>query len=170
MKLTDLFLGELDREARVTRRALENVPDPVDADWRPHPRSMAFGYLVNLIAMLPSWIVLTIEQDQLDLDPPGGKNHEAPALRTRDELLEAFDGHVESARKALQNTTDEHLMTNWKLLVQGKVVADDPRHIVLRDSVMNHLAHHRGQLTVYLRLNDARVPSIYGPSADEPAL
>lgn len=169
MKLTELFLGELDREARVTRRALENVPDPVESDWRPHPRSMPFGYLVNLITMLPSWIVMTIEQDELDLDPPDGKDHEAPTLRTRAELLEAFDGHVERARKSLQNTSDEHLMTNWKLLHHGKLVSENPRHIVLRDSVMNHLAHHRGQLTVYLRLNEAHVPSIYGPSADEPS-
>ena len=168
MKMTELFLAELDREAKVTRKALENLPDEIDPEWRPHPRSMPFGYLANLVASLPSWIGLTIDQDSLDLDPPGGGGQPRPALGTRAELRDALDRHVESARKALQNTTDEHLLTSWQLKRQGHVVMEQPRHIVLRDSVFNHLAHHRGQLTVYLRLNDAKVPSIYGPSADDP--
>lgn len=167
MKLTELFLGELEREARVTRKALEAVPDAVAPDWVPHPRSMQFGYLVNLVAAMPTWVNLTIEQDELDLNPPEGKGHRTPPLRTSAELVKGFDENVEKARGALQKTNDEHLLTTWKLLFGGRVVSEEPRHIVLRDSVFNHLAHHRGQLTVYLRLNDAFVPAIYGPSADE---
>jgi uncharacterized damage-inducible protein DinB len=167
MTMTDLFLAELEREARVTRKTLEAVPDAVAPDWVPHPRSMQFGYLVNLVAAMPTWINLTIEQDQLDLAPPEGKSQRQPALRTSAELVEAFDANVANGRRALQNTSDAHLETNWKLLNGGRVVAEQPRHIILRDMVFNHLAHHRGQLTVYLRLNEARVPSIYGPSADE---
>jgi uncharacterized damage-inducible protein DinB len=82
--------------------------------------------------------------------------------------VEAFDKGVAGAREALRQTTDEHLMTPWRLLVGGKVVLEQPRYVVIRDSALNHLAHHRGQLTVYLRLNDVAVPSIYGPTADEP--
>jgi len=97
----------------------------------------------------------------------GGSDYERQNLRTPDALVEALGQHVETARKALAGTNDEHLMTPWRFLVAGKVVAESPRHIMLRDAVFNHLAHHRGQLTVYLRLNEAIVPAIYGPSADD---
>jgi uncharacterized damage-inducible protein DinB len=166
MKMTELFLGELEREAKVTRRTLEEVPDGVAPGWRPHPKSMEFGYLANLVAALPTWIVMTIDQDQLDLNPPGGKGYQQPAFTTAAELVAAFDRNIADARRSLERTTDEHLLTNWQLLFGGQVVQENPRHIVLRDSVFNHIVHHRGQLTVYLRLNEAKVPSIYGPSAD----
>jgi len=108
-----------------------------------------------------------INQDELDLDPPGGARPKPPEWRTRRDLVEALAGHVAKGREALANTTDDHLMTHWKLLVGGRVVSDQPRHLVIREAVFNHLAHHRGQLTVYMRLNNASVPAIYGPSADE---
>jgi uncharacterized damage-inducible protein DinB len=166
MKMTELFLAELEREAVPTRRVLEQVPEGRD-DWKPHPKSMPLAYLATLVARLPTWATMTIKQDELDLNPPGDAQYTPEALRTRAELMQAFDTGVAEAREALRNTTDEHLMTPWRLLFGGKVVMEQPRHVVLRDSVFNHLAHHRGQLTVYLRLNDATVPSIYGPSADE---
>jgi uncharacterized damage-inducible protein DinB len=165
LKLTDLFLAELEREAVGTRRALERVPDGRQ-DWKPHEKSMSLGRLANLVAGMPSWIDMMIHMDQLDLNPPGGSQYKQKELATSRELVEAHEGHVAKGRAALAGTTDEHLMTSWKLLVGGKVVADKPRHIVIRDTI-NHLAHHRGQLTVYLRLNEAPVPAIYGPSADE---
>ena len=160
MKLTQLFLDELTREAERTRRAVERVPPDRD-DWKPHPKSMPLGRLAGLVASMPSWVTLVLDQDSLDL---GGGQYQQPST---DQLVAALDQHVEKARLSLANTTDEYLLTtNWRLMMGGKVVMDTPRHIVLRDT-LNHLAHHRGQLTVYLRMNDQTVPAIYGPSADD---
>ena len=164
LKLTDLFLAELEREAKGTRRALERVPDG-RSDWKPHQKSMSLGQLSNLVAGMPGWVPMMIQMDELDVVPASGQAR--PTLvTTSQELLEAHEGAISKAREALTNTTDEHLMTNWKLLARGKVVAENPRHIMIRDTI-NHLAHHRGQLTVFLRLLDAPVPAIYGPSADD---
>jgi uncharacterized damage-inducible protein DinB len=165
MKLTELFLAELDREAPRTRRALEHVPLGRD-DWKPHPKSMPLGRLAGLVASMPSWVTLVIEQDELDLNPPAGRGqYQQPSTDT---LVETLEKHVTKARESLSRTTDDFLMTTkWRLLFGGKVVSEAPRHVVLRD-LINHLAHHRGQLTVYLRLNDQTVPAIYGPSADDP--
>lgn len=165
MKLTDHFLAQLDSEADRTRRVLEQVPDDRD-DWKPHERSMSLGWLTVLVAGMPAWIAMIVGDDQLDLSPPGGSNYTPPPMRTRAERLKALDENVAKAREALRATSDEHLMKPWRLLVAGKVVSEDPRHVVLRDTFM-HLAHHRGQLTVYLRLSGAMVPAVYGPSADE---
>jgi len=164
MKLTDFFLAQLEREAPITRRALEQVPEGHD-DWKPHDKSMPLGHLANLVASMPSWLTMTVNQNELELKPSG--ENLSNALKTRKELVEAHDAHVAAAREALENTTDEHLMKLWQLKVGGKVVHEQARYVVLTDSVFSHLAHHRGQLTVYLRLNEAKVPSIYGPSADD---
>lgn len=164
MTLTDLFLAELEREGPRTRRALEQVPLDKD-DWAPHKKSMPLGRLAGLVATMPSWVSLILEQDELNLTPPQGQGtYQQPATSG---LVAAHDGHVQKGRDALTKTTDEFLMnTNWKLLAGGQVVMDQPRHIVMRDT-LNHLAHHRGQLTVYLRELGVSIPSIYGPSADE---
>jgi uncharacterized damage-inducible protein DinB len=166
MRLAELFLGELEREANITRRALERVPEGKD-DWKPHPKSMPLGRLAGLVAMMPSWLTMMIERDELDLNPPGGgsSSFQRP-LRTNEELLKALEDGVAGARAALEQTTDEHMAKPWRLLVAGNVVAEQPRHVMMRDSI-NHLAHHRGQLTVYLRMNEVPVPAIYGPSADD---
>lgn len=165
MKLTELFLSQLDGEAGRTRRALERTPEGRD-DWKPHDKSMSLGRLAMLVARMPSWLPMIINRDDLDLNPPGGSNVSQRPLRNSRELVQALDEGVAEARATLANTTDEHLMKPWRLLVSGKAVSEDPRHVVLRDTFM-HLAHHRGQLTVYLRLNDIPVPAIYGPSADD---
>jgi uncharacterized damage-inducible protein DinB len=164
MKLTQVFLHELDREAVRTRRALQSVPKGKD-DWVPHAKSMPLLRLAGLVASMPSWIALIINQDHLELSPPAGQGqYQQPTV---DHLVATLDKAVQDGRAALAATTDDHLLTtNWKLLVQGNVVMDQPRHVVLVDT-FNHLAHHRGQLTVYLRLNDCPVPAIYGPSADD---
>lgn len=164
MKITELLLAELEREAVGTRKALERVPEGKD-DWKPHEKSMPLGYLASLIATMPSWAAAIVTQDELDLAAPGDLVQ--PELSTHRDLLEAFDKAVARAREALSSTTDEHLKTPWRLLVQGQVVAEDSRYVMIRDSAFNHMAHHRGQLTVYLRLNDVPVPSLYGPTADE---
>ena len=164
MKLTQLFLDELDREATRTRRALENVPLDRD-DWKPHAKSMPLGRLAGLVASMPSWISLIIDQDELDLTPPPGSGqYHQPAMN---ELVDTHEKHVARARESLTKTNDNFLLTTkWRLRAGGKVVMEAPRYEVLRDT-FNHLAHHRGQLTVYLRLNDRTVPAIYGPSADD---
>lgn len=163
MTLTKLFLDELAREASRTRRAVERVPLGRD-DWKPHPKSMALGRLAGLVASMPSWITLIIGQDELDLTPPGGGQFQQPST---DKLAATLDQYVAKAKESLLATDDDFLLTtNWRLKAGGKVVSDEPRHIVLRDT-LNHLAHHRGQLTVYLRLLDQPVPAIYGPSADD---
>jgi uncharacterized damage-inducible protein DinB len=164
MKLTELFLEELDREAPRTRRALVNVPPGRD-DWAPHPKSMPLARLAGLVATMPSWISLIIEQDELDITPaPGAGQYQQPPT---DKLAETMDGYVAKARESLSRTNDDFLTsTKWRLRAGGKVVMEQPRHIVLRET-LNHLAHHRGQLTVYLRLCGQPVPAIYGPSADD---
>jgi len=165
MKLTDLFLAQLEREAKVTRRALERVPDG-RKDFKPHEKSMPFGYLATLVASMPSWIALAITLDELDINPPGGSKYRPKDVSTNAELVQMGEEAVEKARAALKGTNDDYLMTRWKLLAAGKVMAEDPRHVVIADT-FTHLAHHRGQMTVYLRLNGAQVPSVYGPSADD---
>jgi uncharacterized damage-inducible protein DinB len=164
MKLTELLLAELDREAVRTRNALAQVPLGRD-EWTPHPKSMPLARLAGLVASMPSWVTLIIGQDELDLTPPPGKGtYQQPAT---DKLIETLDGHVAKARESLAGTSDQFLFTtNWRLRAGGQIVMDQPRHVVLRDT-LNHLAHHRGQLTVYLRLCGQKVPAIYGPSADD---
>ena len=137
MKLTEYLLAELDREAPLTRRAIEAVPEGKD-DWKPHQKSMPMGRLTSLVANMPSWITMMVERDEFDVapaTPPSGPSPFAMDLKTRDERVKT-------------------------------IVAELPRYVMLQDSI-NHLAHHRGQLTVYLRLNDVPVPAIYGPSADD---
>jgi uncharacterized damage-inducible protein DinB len=114
---------------------------------------------------MPSWITLIIEQDELNLTPPpGASQYQQPAM---DKLADVHDANVAKGRASLSKTNDDYLMsTNWRLIAGGQVVMEQPRHVVLRDTMM-HLAHHRGQLTVYLRLCDQPVPSIYGPTADD---
>jgi len=165
MKLTDYFLAQLDDEATRTRRTLERAPE-IREDYKPHEKSMPFGRLAMLVARMPSWLTLIVRQDALDLNPPGGSNIPQTPLGTSAELVKAHDDGVADARASLASTTDDHLMKPWKLLVSGNVVSEQPRHIVIRDTFA-HLAHHRGQLTVYYRLNGAPVPAIYGPSADD---
>jgi uncharacterized damage-inducible protein DinB len=164
MKLTQLLLDQLEREAVRTRHAIERVPTGKD-DWTPHPKSMPLLRLAGLVASMPSWIALVIDKDELELSPPAGQGqYQQPKA---DGLVTALDKAVAEGRAALQHTNDEYLLsTNWKLLMKGTPVMDAPRHVVLADT-FSHLAHHRGQLTVYLRLIGEAVPAIYGPSADD---
>jgi uncharacterized damage-inducible protein DinB len=165
MELTRHFLHDLDLEANRSRKALEQVPEG-KYDWKPHEKSMHFGYLSELVATMPSWIAMAITQDALDLKPKDGSTYQRPSLRTSADLIAGLDKAVADARKALEGTTEAHLATPWKLLVAGNVVMETPRHEVVADT-LRHLAHHRGQMTVYLRLLGAKVPALYGPSADD---
>ena len=168
MKMTELFLAQLERETEHTRAALERVPEGRN-DWKPHERSMPLGYLAALVAKLLGWVELTINTDELVLGSEAGAKYTPKPLATREELLQSFDESIAAARKALKSTNDEHLLKPWRFIAGEHVASEDPRYVVLTDTVFGHLAHHRGQLTVYLRLNQAQVPAIYGPSADEKA-
>ena len=166
MKLTEFFLAELEREAPLTRRVLERVPEGRN-DWKPHQKSMPLGRLAALVAGMPSWLSMMVDKNDFDLNPPGGSSGSFQTdIKTNKDLLKTMEDGVAGARAALQKTNDDHLMKPWRLLVSGKTVAEHPRHVMLQDSI-NHLAHHRGHLTVYLRLNDVPVPAVYGPSADD---
>jgi uncharacterized damage-inducible protein DinB len=165
MTMTEWFLAELESEAAKSRRVLEQVPSG-KRDWKPHERSMEFGYLSDLVANMPSWVGMAITQDDLDIAPKGGPSQRPAPLHTSAELVAALDKAVAQARKALQSTTDAHLQTPWRLLAAGQLAFEQPRHQVIRDTFL-HSAHHRGQMTVYLRLLGSKVPSVYGPTADD---
>jgi uncharacterized damage-inducible protein DinB len=167
MQITELLAAELDREAVGIRKTLELVPEGKN-DWKPHPKSMALGYLATLVANIPAWLDMVVNLDELDIHPPGGPQYKPAEWKTRSELLEQFEKSLQKGRETLRQTTDDRLLnTKWRMLSAEKVMSETSRYEAIRDGVLNHMAHHRGQLTVYLRLNDAKVPAIYGPSADE---
>ena len=165
MKLTEFFRDELDREVERSRKALEQVPDG-KFDWKPHEKSMIFGYLANMVATIPMWIAMEINRDELDVAPAEGQGMNPERKETSAELVKALDDAAKDARSALENTTDEYLNTNWKMLARGQVVWEGTRWEVIQDTI-SHWSHHRGQMTVYLRLMGAKVPGIFGPSADD---
>jgi uncharacterized damage-inducible protein DinB len=166
MELKQLYLAQLKREAEATRKAVERIPEGRN-DWKPHEKSMPLGLLAALVASMPGWVTLMIERDELNLDDPANAGLKTKPVATRTELLQLLDEGVARSCKSLQDTTEEHLLKPWRLVLGGRVLNEQPRHEMLTDSIFAHLAHHRGQLTVYLRLNEASVPAIYGPSADE---
>lgn len=165
MRLKEFLLSEVDREIDRSKRALEQAPAD-RYDWKPHEKSMLFGYLANIVATIPTWITMQINQDELDVAPVDGGRMEQKRLNTAGELLEALDKAAAGARSAFEKVTDEHLQTKWRLLAKGRVVMEAPRYEMIQDTI-NHWAHHRGQMTVYLRLMGAKVPALYGPSADD---
>jgi len=166
MKLTEYFLAQLERETAGTRKALERVPEGKN-NWKPHEKSMELGYLAALVAKMPAWIAMLVQQEEFDFARRSESSFSHKPQLTRADLLRLLDESIAQARSALQQTSDEHLMTRFRFRVGEHVVSEDPRHVMIQDSVFNHLSHHRGQLTVYLRLAGASVPAIYGPSADE---
>lgn len=166
MKLTELFIADLQRDAEATRHVLERVPEGRNS-WKPHERSMELGSLTALVASMVGWVEFIVNRDDFDLAPPKGPAYQGPKFENRAQILKVHEDSLQRAIAALKNTTDEHLQKLWKFMVRGQVISELPRHINIRDTVINHLAHHRGQLTVYLRLTSASVPAIYGPSADE---
>jgi uncharacterized damage-inducible protein DinB len=145
---------------------VERVPEGHN-DWKPHEKSMTLGYLAGLVASMPGWAEFMIERDELDLSHPSADPYKTRVVDSRTELLNILDdGHAKS-RKALEMTADEHLQKPWRFAMGGQVLFEAPRYVALNESLFCQMAHHRGQLTVYLRLNEASVPAIYGPSADK---
>jgi uncharacterized damage-inducible protein DinB len=160
--IRDMLLAEYDHEVGTTRKLLERLPDDKLA-WKPHERSMSLGGLATHIANLPSWAVTILTGTSYDLASAPAS---APAYSSRSEILAAFDETVKLARASLGREDAEYLVP-WSLRQGAREMFTLPRLTALRSFVLNHLIHHRGQLSVYLRLNDIAVPAIYGPSADE---
>ncbi|MGH9663412.1 MAG: DinB family protein [Bryobacteraceae bacterium] len=166
MTLGANLLPEFDREMAITRRVLERVPED-RFGWKPHEKSASLGSLANHVARLPTIATRALGSESFDF-APGGERLKMQEAVTRQELLGIFDTSVAEARTAIAGASDEHLKKTWTLLAAGQTIFSLPRIEVLRGSMLNHQIHHRAQLGVYLRLNDVPVPSIYGPSADEP--
>jgi uncharacterized damage-inducible protein DinB len=162
MPLNQALLPEFDHEMANTRKSLERIPDNKLA-WKPHAKSMSMGGLGTHLSTINGWAEAIIGQESFDVKnaPP------TQELKSRAQMVEAFDKGTAAARKAISAATDEQLMKPWSLLSGGNAVFTMPRVAVLRSFILNHTIHHRAQLGVYLRLNDIAVPSIYGPSADE---
>ncbi|HEY9519385.1 MAG TPA: DinB family protein [Gemmatimonadales bacterium] len=160
MSIAQSLLPEFDQEMAVTRRVLERVPGE-RGDWKPHPKSFSLGHLAQLVSWMPGWIANTLRDTKLDLQGTAGYS-----LEKTETLLAGFDQNVREARAALQAAQDADFEVPWSLTRGEQVLFTAPRAAVVRSHI-SHLSHHRGQLTVYLRLLDVPVPSIYGPSADE---
>ncbi len=166
MKISDTLLPEFDNEMANTRKTLERVPEG-KLGWQPHQKSWPMANLATHVANLPSWATMTIQLDSLDISPDGKPPQKDMPVKSQKELLDKFDKNVMEARAAIVGASDEDLMKSWSLLATGKALITMPRVAILRNMVMNHLIHHRAQLTIYLRLIDVPVPALYGPSADE---
>jgi len=162
MPISASLLAEFDHEMKTSRTVIERVPETKFA-WKPHEKSMSAGRLASHIAEMPAWATTSIAQDSLDLSGDY-KPYEAAS---REELLSLFDKNVADARAAIAGCNDETFMKSWALMRGGKTLMSMPKIAVVRSFVLNHVIHHRGQLSVYLRELNVPVPSIYGPSADE---
>ena len=161
MSIAEGLLPEFDQEMATTRNLLSRVPSD-KGPWKPHPKSFPLGHLAQLVATMPGWLTQTLRDTEVNLATSSGYSFE-----TTETLLGEFDRHVREAREALTSAKDTDFTLPWSLKNGNRVLFTAPRGAVVR-SHMNHLIHHRGQLSVYLRLNDVPLPSIYGPTADEP--
>ncbi|MDQ3242198.1 MAG: damage-inducible protein DinB [Gemmatimonadota bacterium] len=162
MTIAEALLPEFDVEMATTRRLLERVPTD-KGEWKPHEKSFPLGHLSQLVATMPGWIRDTLHKDDINL----ASGSTAYSFQKTDSLVEQFDKHVGEARGAITDSSDEALQHPWSLKHGEQVLMTLPRGAAIRQH-LNHLIHHRGQLSVYLRLVDVPLPSIYGPTADEP--
>jgi uncharacterized damage-inducible protein DinB len=160
MTIAESFLPEFDQEMAITRRLLERVPAE-KGPWKPHEKSFSLGHLAQLVSWMPGWITQILRDTRLDLSAAPNYSHEPTEV-----LLAGFDRNVREAREALAAASDADFAVAWSLTMGERVLMTLPRVAVVRQTI-NHLVHHRGQLTVYLRLVDVPIPSIYGPTADE---
>lgn len=166
MTYLEHYIPEFDHEMQTTRAVLARVPE-TRADWRPHPKSTPLGQLAQHVANLVGFGELIVTSTERDVHPPGGTPVATVAFTTTEALLASFDRNVATTRAALQRATESDLTVPWSLKRQGVAFFTLPRAAVLRSFLLSHLIHHRGQLSVYLRLLDVPLPSIYGPTADE---
>jgi uncharacterized damage-inducible protein DinB len=161
MSIAETLFSEFEQEMKTTRRMLERVPAE-KGQWKPHEKSFSLGHLAQLVSWMPGWITNTLTSDSLDIGGQAGYSYEKTET-----ILDVFDKNVREARDAIAAATDEDMAKPWSLRMGEKILMTSPRGATARQH-LNHLVHHRGQLSVYLRLLDIPVPSIYGPTADEP--
>lgn len=164
--IRDALLPEVDMEMAKTRTAIERVPED-QYGFKPHEKSWTAAHLLTHLSNLPQWGAMTLQSDSFDVSPEGKPYTPPPPVTSRTEALAAYDRNVAAMREALAAADNDTMMKPWSLLNNGKPMFTMPRAAVLRGMVFNHIVHHRGQLTVYLRLMGAPVPALYGPSADE---
>jgi uncharacterized damage-inducible protein DinB len=169
MSLSASLLPEFDQETTNLRTVLERVPE-AKLSWKPHAKSMSLGGLATHLGNTLSWGERVISGSEFDLAPPGQPAPRMQELRSRAEILARFEKNREAARAALEGASDATLLGPWSLLAGGKALFTLPRLACLRGFVFNHMIHHRGQMTVYLRMLDVPLPALYGPSADEGSL
>lgn len=168
MSMSATVLNQFDQVAMGTRQHLESIPD-AKLGWKPHEKSYSIGELGSHLANLPNWVMMTLGQDEFDLNPADGDDGgQQPEYASVAEMVAALDAHTEAARQAIESASDETLMSPWSLLNGGEVIFTMPKIAVLRVFVMDHMIHHRGQMTVYLRLLDVPVRQTFGPTADFP--
>ena len=164
MPLNDVFIAELENEAKATRRLLERVPLE-KSDWKPHEKSMSMGRLASHVAEISGWVSYTLDADEVDFSK---MDYKPKVAASNAELLEIFEENHKKALDSLKKAKDEDFMKPWTLRNGEQVYLTLPKAAVLRSFAYSHQIHHRGQLTVYMRLNDVALPGIYGPTADEP--
>lgn len=160
MSIAQSLLPEFDQEMATTRKLLQRVPSD-KGSWKPHPKSFSLGHLAQLVATMPGWMRTMLKSPALDLAQAPGYS-----LESTETLLGKFDKLVEEAREALVTAKDADFAAPWSLKHGERALFTLPRAVVVRQHI-NHMVHHRGQLSVYLRLNDVPLPSMYGPTADE---
>ena len=165
MPIAESLLPEYDHELATTRRVLERVPE-AEFGWKPHAKSMSLGQLAGHVANIPFWLTMTMRAPSYDLEA-GDKEATLEVPSSKDVLLKEFDAKVKDARASLARASDAEMMAPWTLKSGDHEIFTLPRVAAVRSFVMNHMIHHRGQLSVYLRLKDVPVPAIYGPTADE---
>ena len=163
MSIAESIMQEFALEAGTTQKYMERLPDDKLA-WKPHEKSMSLARLATHVAEIPSWIRIIVSSDELDL---AAREPRPQELNSQKEIFDIFRAQVEDSKKALAGKNDQELMLPWKLKMGSQVILELPRAVALRSLVMNHFIHHRGQLSVYLRLSGVPVPATYGPSADE---
>jgi uncharacterized damage-inducible protein DinB len=164
--VSEHLLPEVEHEFSMTRKMLERIPED-KLSWKPHEKSMSLGRLAGHVAEMADWMAHTLTLDTFDISPKADGSYEAHTVTSRQDTLDKFDAWLARGLEALKRTSDEDFAKTWSLTSQGHTILSMPRGAIFRTLIMNHMLHHRGQLSVYFRLNDVSVPGMYGPSADE---
>lgn len=166
MSIAEMLVPEFDQEIAVTRRVLERVPNE-RGEWKPHPKSFPMAHLAQLVARVPGWTMAMLSQTELDIAPTSGPAFPGYSVEKTATLLAELDQNAKAARAAIARTSDADFQVPWTLKKGGAAVMTQPRYLMLRYMMLNHLVHHRAQLGLYLRLADVAVPQMYGPTADD---